>query len=59
MKIKIIYIKIAYTKAFEEIPQIFYFRSHQTSFPLKFRCPFCLVVLIYFLDFHVMYQAIN
>ena len=59
MKITIIYIKIAYTKAFEEIPQIFYFRSHQTSFPLKFHCPCCLVVLIYLLDYHVTYQAIN
>ena len=59
MKITIIYIKIVYTKAFEEIPQIFYFRSYQTSFPLKFHCPCCLVVLIYLLDYHVTYQAIN
>ena len=59
MKITIIYIKIAYTKAFEEIPQILYFCNHQTSFLLEFHCPCCLVVLIYLLDYYVTYQAIN
>ena len=35
MKITIIYIKIAYTKAFEEIPQIFLFPQSSNKFPTE------------------------